>query len=321
MTIEELKEIIARNEGETIEFKESTGQRVDACETLCAFLNRDGGVIVFGVSRKGKLTGQLVADTTKRDLFEAFQKFEPAADVEVEWVPIDETQTIETWGRGLTRIAAECQRVGLPLPTTTTEHGNVLTVFQRPGWTRTGTVAEISGTTNPRTGTRWVVLVSDPVAHLPSLRKDARANAEAVLHEIIADNAATIPEICARTGMALRTINNAIATLRTAGIVQSGDFKTGLKEGVKSRANGEDDGVNDGVNDVVNDGVNLTSVEAKAVQALLRDRRLSAVRLAEHLGVKPRQAQRIIAKLKIKAGLTRRGTDKNGEWYFDGDVL
>lgn len=243
MAIEELKEIIARNEGETIEFKESTGQRVDACESLCAFLNRDGGVVVFGVSRKGKLTGQLVADTTKRDLFEAFQKFEPAADVEVEWVPVDETQTIETWGRGLTRIAAECQRVGLPLPTTTTEHGNVLTVFQHPRWTRTGTVAEISGTTNPRTGTmpvitgtRWVVLVSDPVAHLPSLRKDAHANAE-------------------------------------------------------------------------------------SVQALLRDRRLSAVRLAEHLGVKPRQAQRIIAKLKIKAGLTRRGTDKNGEWYFDGDVL
>ena len=95
MTIEELKEIIARDEGETIEFKESTGQRVDACETLCAFLNRDGGVVVFGVSRKGKLTGQLVADTIKRDLFEAFQKFEPAADVEVEWVPVDEThQTI-----------------------------------------------------------------------------------------------------------------------------------------------------------------------------------------------------------------------------------
>ena len=29
--------------------KETTGQRVDACETLCAFLNKDGGTVVFGV--------------------------------------------------------------------------------------------------------------------------------------------------------------------------------------------------------------------------------------------------------------------------------
>lgn len=91
MTIEELKKVIAANEGETVEFKESTGQRGEACKTLCAFLNKNGGMVVFGVSKKGKLTGQLVADTTKRDLFDAFQKFEPAADIEVAYVPADET--------------------------------------------------------------------------------------------------------------------------------------------------------------------------------------------------------------------------------------
>lgn len=111
-------------------------------------------------------------------------------------------------------------QLSIPLPATTATYGNVLTVFQRPGWTRTGTMPVI-------TGTRWSVVVPDPVAHLPNLRKDARANAAVVLHEIIADNTATIPEICARTGMALRTINNAIATLRDAVIVQSGDVKTG----------------------------------------------------------------------------------------------
>lgn len=520
MTTEELEKLVARGEGEMLEWKESTGQRGDACETLCAFLNRDGGTIVFGVTRKGKLTGQLVADATKRDLFEAFQKFEPAADVDVAWVPVDEThqaivcrvergngrpyvydgkpykrvqssttvmgqeeyekmlrerggfrskwesvpnpeltladldaelicetarravrcgrlpeetntddveglldgfklrkggvllngaavlfgrpekidypqlevkmgwfkgtddrifldnrhvqgnvfklidesmafcfkhlnlsakisgkierdeeleipadalrevlinafahrsyeesnrtvylaiyddrveiknpgrfpsdfdvanlysppiknsvprnekiarvlylrKTIETWGRGLTRIAAECQRVGLPLPTTTAAHGNVLTVFQRPGWSRTGTVSGVTGTTNPITGTtnpitgtmnpitgtisgitgtRWLVVASDPMTHLPNLRKDARTNAETVLHEIIADNAVTIPKICARTGMALRTINNAIATLRDAGIIQSGNDRV-------------NDRVSDRVNDRVNEGV------------------------------------------------------------------
>ena len=316
MTIEDLKEIVVRYEGEAIEFKESTGQRVDACETLCAFLNRDGGAVVFGASRKGKLTGQLVADATKRDLFEAFQKFEPAADVEVEWVPVDETQTIETWGRGLTRIAAECQRVGLPLPTTTTEHGNVLTVFRRPGWTRTGTVAEITGTANPRTGTmpeitgtRWVVLVSDPVAHLPNLRKDARANAEVVLHEIIADNTATIPEICARTGMALRTINNAIATLREAGIVQSGDVKTGLKEGVDSGVNGKDDGVNEGVSEGVNEGVNAL------YEIIVRQHGCRANALAKSAGKSVQTVERYLKVLKDLGKIEFRGAPKTGGYY------
>ncbi len=90
MTLEELKSIVASGEGETLEVKETTGQRVDACETLCAFLNKDGGAVVFGVGKNGKVTGQLVSDKTKRELFEVFAKFEPAADIAVEWVDVDE---------------------------------------------------------------------------------------------------------------------------------------------------------------------------------------------------------------------------------------
>ena len=39
--------------------------------------------------------------------------------------------------------------------------------------------------------------------------------------------------------------------------------------------------------------------------------------VASELGVKKRQAERVIAALKSKAGLKRRGADKNGEWYFE----
>ena len=91
MTLKELKALVASGEGETLELKETTGQRVDACETLCAFLNKDGGSVVFGVDRKGNVTGQLVSDKTKRELFEVFAKFEPAADISVEWVDVNET--------------------------------------------------------------------------------------------------------------------------------------------------------------------------------------------------------------------------------------
>ena len=91
MTLEELQALILSGEGETLEVKETTGQRVDACETLCAFLDKDGGTVVFGVGKKDKIIGQLVSDKTKRELFEVFAKFKPAADIDVEWIDVDDT--------------------------------------------------------------------------------------------------------------------------------------------------------------------------------------------------------------------------------------
>ena len=66
-----------KRETQAIEFKETTGQRGEACRTLCAFLNGNGGVVVLGVSRKGKLVGQIVSDETKKDLARAFCDFNP----------------------------------------------------------------------------------------------------------------------------------------------------------------------------------------------------------------------------------------------------
>ena len=70
---------------------------------------------------------------------------------------------------------------------------------------------------------------------------------------------------------------------------------------------------------MVNDGVKsvLNPTEEKAIKAMLRNSRLKAAELAKTLGVKQRQAERVIAALKVKAGLKRRGADKNGEWYFE----
>lgn len=91
MTLEELTKLVAEGESDRVEFKGTTGQRGEACRTLCAFLNGDGGTIVFGVACKGKLTGQLVSDETKKDLARAFCDFEPGIEIPTEYVDVDES--------------------------------------------------------------------------------------------------------------------------------------------------------------------------------------------------------------------------------------
>jgi len=93
---------------------------------------------------------------------------------------------------------------------------------------------------------------------------------------------------------------------------KDGDAIRGLHRRGKVTAN-----QNDVVNDVVNVVAKLSASEEKAAKLILRDGHISAAKLASALGVKPRQGQRIIAALKSKANLKRRGADKNGEWYFD----
>ena len=47
MSLNELQHLIADGEHDTLEFKQSTGQRSRAMEALCAMLNHCGGRVVF----------------------------------------------------------------------------------------------------------------------------------------------------------------------------------------------------------------------------------------------------------------------------------
>jgi len=65
----------------------------------------------------------------------------------------------------------------------------------------------------------------------------------------------------------------------------------------------------------------LSASEQKAAQLILRNSSVTEEEIANQLDVTIRQAQRIIASLRKKAGLKRRGSDKVGEWVFDVDGL
>ncbi len=80
---------------------------------------------------------------------------------------------------------------------------------------------------------------------------------------------------------------------------------------------------NDGIkrdDDGINDGIKFSSAEKKAMQLIFRTPTLTAVKLAEALVLKKRQAERIIASLKKKVGLVREGSRKSGIWRFPEDV-
>ena len=87
-----LNSLIAEKESGRVEFKETTGQLERGMETLCAFLNGEGGTVLFGVNDKGKIIGQEVSDKTKRDIAEAINRLEPVAMVQISYVPLPESQ-------------------------------------------------------------------------------------------------------------------------------------------------------------------------------------------------------------------------------------
>lgn len=61
-------------------------------ETLCAFLNGEGGTILYGVRDDGKIIGQTVSDSTKRSIAEALNRIEPFVDLEITYVTIPDTE-------------------------------------------------------------------------------------------------------------------------------------------------------------------------------------------------------------------------------------
>ena len=83
MNYKDIERIAELEECSNLEFKESTGQLDRSMETLCAFLNGDGGDILYGIKDNGKIIGQEVSDNTKRSIAEAVNRIEPFVELEI----------------------------------------------------------------------------------------------------------------------------------------------------------------------------------------------------------------------------------------------
>jgi len=88
MTIEGIKALIKQDENRTLELEKSTGELVKGMQTLCAFLNTDGGWLFFGITPKLEILGQNVSDNTLQEIAHEITKIEPAVKLPVEVVDV-----------------------------------------------------------------------------------------------------------------------------------------------------------------------------------------------------------------------------------------
>lgn len=89
LTIEELKELIQADEHRQLELKKTTGELKDGMHSACAFLNTEGGWLIFGVAPKSlKILGQQVTDNTQQEIAQALSYMEPQVDVRVEYIDV-----------------------------------------------------------------------------------------------------------------------------------------------------------------------------------------------------------------------------------------
>ena len=88
MTIDEIRTIIANDESRVLELKKTTGELVKGMQTLCAFLNTDGGWLFFGITPKLEILGQKVTDATQQEIAREIRKFEPAISLPMEMIAV-----------------------------------------------------------------------------------------------------------------------------------------------------------------------------------------------------------------------------------------
>lgn len=96
MTLKKIKKIVQCGENEYIEFKKSTSLLNSAFETVCAFLNGQGGTLLIGVTNGGGVLGQDISDHTKQEIANNITKIEPPAQplLEIKYLSLDNRKQV-----------------------------------------------------------------------------------------------------------------------------------------------------------------------------------------------------------------------------------
>ncbi len=93
MMPEDIVDLVAQGESETLEFKTSTGERAEAAKTACAMLNHRGGVVLIGVTKTGTVAGQEIGDNTIERVVAELKNIDPPVFPAIDRVPLGQGKT------------------------------------------------------------------------------------------------------------------------------------------------------------------------------------------------------------------------------------
>ena len=105
MNIDQLSALVATGESERLECKETTGTRREAAMTMCAFLNQQGGQVLFGVTPAGTVVGQQVSERTVEELSAELRQIDPPTFPTVKRFPLggEREVIVVSTGQGASR--------------------------------------------------------------------------------------------------------------------------------------------------------------------------------------------------------------------------
>lgn len=89
-------------EDETLEFKKTTSEINEATQSICAMLNKHGyGTIYFGVLPNGEVKGQMISDSTLRDISrKIFESIVPQVIPNIKKMNVEDKEIIEVTFKG-----------------------------------------------------------------------------------------------------------------------------------------------------------------------------------------------------------------------------
>lgn len=94
MDLEYIKNLCEKGEKNIVEYKASTATLRAAFETVCAFLNSQGGTVLIGVRDDGRIFGQDISDSTRREIANETKKIEPTANIEIDYVDVGDNKAV-----------------------------------------------------------------------------------------------------------------------------------------------------------------------------------------------------------------------------------